>query len=187
MNHFCHTFRSPRFNWLPLLLLLLNGSCSEPRGKKMGIDVMSSAFQGGSAIPKKYTADGENISPPLEWSTGPPATRSFALIVDDPDAPSKVWVHWVLFNLPADVHQLDEHVKPDKTLENGARQGTNDFPKIGYGGPAPPPGKPHRYVFTVYALDAKLELPAGATKEELLKAMNGHVLDEGQFVGTYAR
>lgn len=174
------------------LLVLLAGpvvcmSCGRAGGAKMELQVKSSAFQSGAAIPKQYTGDGKNISPPLQWSAGPSKTKSYALIVDDPDAPSKVWVHWVLFNLPPEPHNLDEGIPAEKTLASGAHHGTNDFGKLGYGGPSPPRGKPHRYMFTVFALDAQLELPAGATKAQLLDAMRGHILQQGQLVGTYQR
>jgi Raf kinase inhibitor-like YbhB/YbcL family protein len=112
---------------------------------------------------------------------------SLALICDDPDAPRGTWVHWVLFNLPGDARGLSEHIPLDGTLPNGAQQGKNDFGKLGYGGPAPPRGKPHRYFFKLYALDANLKLPAGATKDQLLKAMKGHVLAEARLMGQYQR
>jgi Raf kinase inhibitor-like YbhB/YbcL family protein len=149
--------------------------------------VTSTAFADGQAIPARYTADGEDISPPLAWDHIPDGTRSLALIGEDPDAPRGIWTHWVLFNLPADLRKLDENVPQKPTLPNGAMQGNNDFHKPGYGGPSPPPGKPHRYFFKVYALDAPLKLPAGATRHQLLDAMQGHVLDEGQLLGTYGR
>lgn len=153
----------------------------------MNIELTSTAFQEGEAIPRHYTGDGKNVSPPLAWRAPPDGAQSLALICDDPDAPRKVWVHWVIFNLPAESRELSEHVPPEATLPNGAVQGTNDFGKAGYGGPAPPPGKPHRYFFKLYALDQLLDLRPGATKEQLLKAMEGHILAEGQLMGTYGR
>ena len=153
----------------------------------MTFQLTSSAFHDGEMIPANYSADGADYSPPLAWSGQPPATASLALICDDPDAPQSTWVHWVLFNLGGDVHELPEHTPTDATLSNGAQQGKNDFGKFGYGGPAPPRGKPHRYFFKMYALDAKLKLPAGATKEQLLKAMQGHVLAEAHLMGKYQR
>lgn len=152
----------------------------------MDIRLTSTAFTDGGTIPKKYTCDGADVSPPLAWDNVPEGTKSFALICDDPDAPMGTWVHWVLFNLPADTRNLPEAVPPDKELSNGARQGTNDFRKIGYGGPCPPSGT-HRYYFKLYALDTLLDLPAGASKAQLLKAMEGHVLAEGQLMGRYSR
>ncbi len=153
----------------------------------MNIELTSSAFGEGTSIPKPYTGDGEDVSPPLRWSEPPPGTKSLALICDDPDAPRGTWVHWVLFNLPADQRELEEAVPRQETLASGARQGKNDFGKIGYGGPAPPPGKPHRYFFKLYAVDAMLDLAPGATKAQLLEALKGHILAEGQFMGHYGR
>jgi Raf kinase inhibitor-like YbhB/YbcL family protein len=153
----------------------------------MKIDITSKAFKDGEPIPKQYTADGKDISPPLSWGKLPDGARSVALICDDPDAPrDKPWVHWVIYNLPVDVRELAEGIAP-QNLSNGARQGKNDFGKIGYGGPSPPPGKPHRYYFKLYALDRMLDLPAGATKDQLIAAMKGHVLAEGQLMGKYGR
>ena len=155
-------------------------------GKKMQIEVKSSAFEDGGMIPKLYTCDGTDVSPPLAWTSVPKGTKSIALIADDPDAPMGTWVHWVLFNLPAHLKGLPENVPPQKSLENGGMQGTNDFRKIGYGGPCPPGGT-HRYYFKVYALDMEINLQAGATKRKLLKAMEGHILAEGQLIGKYKR
>ncbi len=152
----------------------------------MEIKITSSAFAEGGMIPPKYTCDGKNISPPLEWGAVPDGTKSIALISDDPDAPMGTWVHWVLFNLPAETRKLEENIPSDKTLPNGARQGTTDFKRIGYGGPCPPSGT-HRYFFKIYALDTKLDLAAGATKNDLLKAMEGHIIGQGQLMGKYKR
>jgi Raf kinase inhibitor-like YbhB/YbcL family protein len=151
------------------------------------IELTSTAFREGAAVPKAYTGDSKDASPPLEWGTPPEGTRSFALVADDPDAPRGTWVHWVLYNLPADTRRLDEGIPAQKTLANGAKQGTNDFGKIGYGGPAPPRGKPHRYFFKLYALDTLLDLQSGTSKDQLLAAMKGHILAEGQLMGTYSR
>jgi Raf kinase inhibitor-like YbhB/YbcL family protein len=153
----------------------------------MTLQLTSGAFESGKSIPAKFTGDGADVSPPLQWSAGPQGTKSFALICDDPDAPAGTWVHWVLWNLPAGTKQLDEHVAKDATLLNGASQGTNDFKRTGYDGPAPPRGKPHRYYFRIYALDRTLPLKAGATKKDLLDALKGHVLGEGELMGTYQR
>jgi len=155
-------------------------------GTSMAITVSSSAFSEGGAIPARYTADGEDVSPPLAWSSVPAGAKSLALVCDDPDAPAGTWVHWVLYDLPARVADLPEAIPPDETLANGARQGRNDFRKIGYGGPAPPSGV-HRYFFKLYALDASLDLAPAATKDQLLQAMKGHVLAEGQLMGTCQR
>ena len=153
----------------------------------MNFTLTSSAFNEGETIPKLHTGDGKNTSPALHWTDPPEGTKSFALVCDDPDAPRGTWVHWVLFNLPADRRDLEARVPVEETLPSKARQGKNSFGKIGYGGPAPPPGKPHRYFFKLCALDTLLDLPAGATKEQLLAAMKGHVLAEGQLMGRYAR
>lgn len=153
----------------------------------MSIKLTSSAFSEGQPIPAKYTGDGADTSPPLAWSDCPSNTVRLALICEDPDAPVGIWTHWVLFNMPAILRKLDQGVPAEETLADGSRQGKNDFKKIGYGGPAPPKGKPHRYYFKLYALDTKLGLPAGATRKELLIAMKGHILAEGQVMGTYQR
>lgn len=152
----------------------------------MSITIKSSAFNEGEPIPKKFTCDGEDISPELSWDGAPEGTKTFALINDDPDAPGKTWVHWVLFNIPGSATSLPENMPTDKELSDGSRQGTNDFRKIGYGGPCPPGGT-HRYYFKLYAIDTELTLKPGALKQELLAAMKGHILDEGRLMGTYAR
>lgn len=152
----------------------------------MDINITSMAFEEGGMIPRKHTCDGVDVSPPLAWTGVPEGAKTIALISDDPDAPVGTWVHWVLFNLPAAEKGLPEAVPPDKELKNGAKQGRNDFRRIGYGGPCPPGGT-HRYFFKLYALDAVLNLPAGATKAELLKAMEGHILAQGQLMGKYRR
>jgi len=151
------------------------------------MQLTSPAFSEGSMIPKPHTGDGKDTTPELSWSGAPAGTKSFALICDDPDAPRGTWVHWVLFNLPSDVAKFAAGVPPENKLANGARQGTNDFRKIGYGGPAPPPGKPHRYFFKLYALDAKLNLNPGSTKKDVERAMQGHILARGETMGRYAR
>jgi Raf kinase inhibitor-like YbhB/YbcL family protein len=154
----------------------------------MAFTITSTAFRDGAAIPAKYTCDGVDVSPPLAWSGAPAGTRSFALIVDDPDAPAGTWVHWVLYNLPADVSELPENIAKVESLDlGGARQGRNDFRRPGYGGSCPPPGPAHRYFFKLYALDARLELKGGAQKKEVEAAMEGHVLGSAQLMGTYAR
>jgi hypothetical protein len=160
----------------------------------MTLAVSSSAFPHGATIPAVHTCDGRDVSPPLTWSgaPAPPAIKTFALICDDPDAPGKTFVHWVLYNLPADASGLPEGVPPvaalpDEDGRGGALQGTNDFGQAGYGGPCPPPGKPHRYFFKLYALDAALDLEPGASKRDLERAMKGHVAAEAQLIGTYGR
>jgi Raf kinase inhibitor-like YbhB/YbcL family protein len=155
----------------------------------MAFTLSSTAFKEGATIPVKHTCDGADVSPSLAWSGAPPGTRAFALIADDPDAPAGTWVHWVLYNVPARASALPENVAKTEALKDpdGAVQGRNDFPRIGYGGPCPPPGKPHRYFFKLYALDAPLGLKAGGTKQEVERAMQGHVLGMAQLMGTYAR
>jgi hypothetical protein len=149
----------------------------------------TSAFTENGDIPAKFTCDGPNVSPALAWSGAPAATQAFAVIAEDPDAPVGTWVHWVLFNLPARVDHLPEGVAKNETPSGlgGAVQGKNDFKKIGYGGPCPPPGKPHRYFFKLYALDRPLALRAGATKDQVEQAMQGHIVATAQLMGTYAR
>ena len=157
---------------------------STPKEDKAEIKLTSVAFKDGQSIPAPYTCDGVNISPPLEWSGLPKTTKTVAIIVEDPDAPSGTWVHWVLYNLPADNIGLVENVPASENLKAGGFQGKNDFGKIGYGGPCPPSGT-HHYFFKIYALDSELPLKAGATKAELMKAMEGHIVLEGQLMGTY--
>jgi Raf kinase inhibitor-like YbhB/YbcL family protein len=156
-------------------------------GAAVTFSLKSSAFAAGAEIPKKFTCVAADVSPALEWSGGPAKTGSFALIMDDPDAPVGTWVHWVLWNLPASAHSLPEGVAKREQLDDGSRQGRNDFSKVGYNGPCPPPGKPHRYFFRLYALDAKLALAAGATRQELDAAMKGHVLGQAEYMGTFRR
>ena len=153
----------------------------------MSIELTSTAFQDGQAIPKQYTGDGRDLSPPLKWNDSPSGTKSLALICEDPDAPRGSFTHWVLFNLPAGSRELAEGVPPEATLGDGSAQGTNDFGRIGYGGPAPPPGNPHRYVFSVYALEDSPAVQPGATRDEILAAMKGHILARGQLTGKYGR
>ena len=153
----------------------------------MALSIKSPAFNDGDTMDAKYTCKGEDISPPLSWEGAPAGTKSFALICDDPDAPFMTWVHWVVYDIPADVSGLEEGLPKDKELPNGARQGTTDFRRIGYGGPCPPPGNPHRYFFKLYALDAMLNLKPGLTKKALLKAMEGHILEEAQIIGKFKR
>ena len=153
----------------------------------MSLQLSSTAFSNGGSIPKKYTCDGPDVSPQLAWSGAPAGTQGFALIADDPDAPVGTWVHWVLYNAPASAHEFAEGMKKEEQLPDGTLQGRNDFRKIGYGGPCPPPGKPHRYFFKLYALDAKLNLKPGATKAELESAMKGHILAQAEWMGRYGR
>ncbi|HEV3004255.1 MAG TPA: YbhB/YbcL family Raf kinase inhibitor-like protein [Pirellulales bacterium] len=158
----------------------------------MTIKLTSSWFRSGEAIPQKYTQDGDDVSPPLSWDSVPPGTKEFALVCDDPVAPSKEpWGHWVLYKVPGDVRELPEDIPADERLESpkGALQGVNSWRSgktVGYRGPAPPSGT-HHYRFRLYALGTPLKLEAKATKAVLLKAVQGHVLAEGERVGTYKR
>ena len=146
----------------------------------------SSAFAPGEPIPLRYTCDGDDVSPPLAWSDPPQGTQSFALIADDPDAPAGTWVHWVLYNLPAEARELPEAIPPDAELPDGSRHGNNSWRRPGYGGPCPPGGT-HRYFFKLYALDTLLDLEAGASKDKLLQAMEGHILAQAELMGVYTR
>jgi Raf kinase inhibitor-like YbhB/YbcL family protein len=150
------------------------------------MEIKSSAFGSGEMIAAKYTCDGADFSPPLEWAGSPAGTRSFALICDDPDAPMGTWVHWVIYDIPPTATMLAEGITRQKDLPGGGTQGINDFRKVGYGGPCPPGGT-HRYFFKLYALDTMLGLKPGITKDQLLKAMRGHILAEAQIMGTYRR
>jgi Raf kinase inhibitor-like YbhB/YbcL family protein len=152
----------------------------------MTLEITSSAFSEGEMIPTGYTCDGPDVSPDLAWTGVPETTQSLALICDDPDAPMGTWVHWVLFNIPPGARGLPGEISPDAALENGARHGTNDFGRLGYGGPCPPGGT-HRYFFKLYALDTELDLASGITKAQLIEAMEGHILAEAQLMGKYKR
>ncbi len=158
----------------------------DAKGKKMTLQITSTAFSEGGMIPKRYTCDETDVSPDLSWSGVPEETKSLALICDDPDAPVGTWVHWVLFNIPAGENGIQPEVAPEATLPNGAKHGTNDFRRLGYGGPCPPGGT-HRYFFKLYALDTVLSLESGATKAQLEDAMRGHILAEAQLMGKYKR
>ncbi len=147
----------------------------------MAITVTSTAFTEGGKIPRIYTCDDRNVSPPLAWTGVPTDTTSLALVMDDPDAPSGTWVHWVLFNLPGTLSGLDQG------KNGGGTEGTNDFRKLGYGGPCPPRGSNHRYYIKLYALDTQLELKTGASKAQVESAMKGHILAQGQLMGRYGR
>ena len=179
---------------LSLVLLLLLSGCRQkvaqpatpPKQDKAEIKLTSTAFKDGESIPRPYTCDGVNISPPLEWSGVPGTAKTIAIVCDDPDAPGGTWVHWVLYNLRAENIGLVENLPATENLKVGGIQGKNNFEKVGYDGPCPPSGT-HRYFFRVYALDSELPLKAGATKAELMKAMEGHVLEQGQLMGTYRR
>jgi hypothetical protein len=150
------------------------------------MNLTSTSFQ-GSQIPAKFTCSGAGISPYLAWSAPPAGTASFALIVTDPDAPGRTFVHWVLYDLPSGMRSLPEGLPALGQHADGSRQGRNDFGEIGYGGPCPPGNSAHHYHFTLYALDAKLNLPVGATRAQVETAMQGHILARGELVGLYQR
>ncbi len=169
------------------VLLILAGCAGQEAtpategGNDMTIQITSTAFKEGDKIPRIYTCDDQNVSPPLAWTGVPTSTISLALIMDDPDAPSGTWVHWVLYNLPAETTSLAQG------NDGGGTGGKNDFNKLGYGGPCPPRGSNHRYNVKLYALDMVLELKGGATKAQVESAMRGHILAQGQLMGRYSR
>lgn len=151
----------------------------------MSLRVSSDAFQQNQSIPEHYTREGANVSPTLSWQGEPSQTASFALIVEDPDAPRGVFTHWVCFNIPAQTHGLPPGVPQRGTLGEGMVQGRNDFGDIGYDGAQPPSGPPHHYHFSVYALDTKLPLREGASKQDVLHAMQGHILEQAELIGLF--
>ena len=151
------------------------------------INVTSPAFADNGRIPVIYTADGDDMSPPLNWKGAPAGVVEYAVICEDPDAPGGTFTHWVIYGLPGSYDGIGEGVEQISELDNGAMQGVNSFGKIGYGGPSPPKGPPHHYIFTVYALSAKLDLPAGISKDDLRKAIQGYVLMDGKITGLYGR
>jgi Raf kinase inhibitor-like YbhB/YbcL family protein len=179
-----------RGSYLPIFLvffgscLLLSASSAKAQGSAIGLT--SPAFDHGAMIPTKYTCDGQNVSPPLEWTSVPTGTMSFAIICDDPDAPMGTWVHWIYYDIPANAKGLPEDVGPQEHPKCGGTQGTSDFGSIGYGGPCPPGGT-HRYFFKSYALDVMLDLAPGATKSEVVKSMKGHILEKLELMGRYKR
>lgn len=153
----------------------------------MSFSISSPDFASGADIPKKFTCSGNDLSPHLQWTAPPANTQSFALLVDDPDAPAGTWNHWFVWNVPATMRSLPQGLGKDAHLPAGPEQGMNDFHKIGYNGPCPPPGKAHRYYFKIFALDTKLTLKAGAVKRDLEAAMNGHVVAQAEWMGRFAR
>jgi Raf kinase inhibitor-like YbhB/YbcL family protein len=151
------------------------------------LQLTSTAFSPGQPIPPEHTCDGKNISPPLKWTGAPAGTKSFVLIVEDPDAAAGVFAHWVVFDLAATTTELPGNITKAQPIDGKARQGVNDFKNAGYGGPCPPAGKLHRYVFKIHALDTFLDLKPTATKREVEAAMIRHVLSQGQLIGIYQR
>ena len=169
------------------LLAVCGADNPSTQGVAMNIQITSTAFADGQPIPAKFTCDSSDVSPALGWTGAPAGTKSFALIADDPDAPVGTWVHWVVYDLPAGTTSLPGNVSKSQHILGTAKQGVNDFKRIGYGEPCPPPGKPHHYFFKVYALDTMIDLKPCATKADVLNAMEGHVLAQGQLMGTYKR
>jgi len=177
---------------LTLLLVAVGWGLWAPPGLRAQqpsapLELKTAAFRPGGVIPQRFTCAGADMSPALSWTNPPPRTQSFVLIVDDPDAPAGTWVHWVVYNLPAAARQLPEHVPLGEGLAGGGEQGVNDFPTRGYGGPCPPPGKPHRYFFRLFALDSTLDLHAPAHRREVDAAMKGHILAQAELMGTFGR
>ena len=158
-----------------------------PRGAPMSLTFSSPSFTNGGTIPKKFTCDGADLSPQLSWTEAPAGTKAFALLVDDPDAPVGNWNHWTMWNMPATLRGLSEGVSKETRFSDGTEQGKNDFHKTGYNGPCPPPGKPHRYFFKLFALDAKLDLKANSGNKDLEAAMKTHILAQSEWMGTYGR
>lgn len=182
---------------MPLIVFAISSSvaCQDRQQRTDGtasqstaaMKIQSSAFAAGAAIPAQYTCAGANISPPLAWSGVPAKAKSLALIVHDPDAPSGDYTHWLLYGIPPSTSQLAGNVAKELEIAGVGRQGTNDFRKVGYGGPCPPPGKPHRYFFHLYALDVEAELAPGAGRAAVEDAIRGHVVAEGELMGTFSR
>jgi Raf kinase inhibitor-like YbhB/YbcL family protein len=172
---------------MALLATLPSAASAQSKAPVSKLELTSSAFTNSGTIPRQHTCDGGDRSPALSWNDSPQGTRSFALIMDDPDAPMGTFVHWVVYNLPASARQLPEGVPSDEALSGGGLQGVNDFPRTGYGGPCPPPGRPHRYFFKLYALETTLSLKAGAPKKDVEELMKGHILAEGTLMGRYGR
>lgn len=162
-------------------------STPENRENTMSFSLSSSSFSNGSAIEKKFTCDGADLSPQLSWTEPPAGTKSLTLLTDDPDAPVGNWNHWSMWNIPPNGHSLAEGVSKEARLPDGSQQGMNDFRKTGYNGPCPPAGKPHRYYFKLFALDTKLDLKSVAGKKELEAAMQGHILAKAEWMGRYGR
>lgn len=182
---------APHFLILALAVAIVPAnvlSSAQAQGaSSMAFAISSTGFPNGADIPKKFTCDGADVSPELSWRESPSGTQGFALIADDPDAPAGTWTHWVLFDIPSSATSLPEGISKVDQLPGGERQGRNDFHKIGYNGPCPPPGKPHRYFFKLYALNAKLDLKPGSSKQELEEAIRGRTLGMAQWMGKYQR
>ncbi len=170
-----------------ILILVFTGCGGGGVSVKQTIKLTSTAFENGEFIPVKYTGFGKDVSIPLEWKGIPEEAKSIAIIMDDPDAPFGTFTHWIIFDIPISEHSLPEGIPQKPVLENGAKQGTNDFGKIGYNGPKPPPGKVHHYHIKIYALDTSLNLQPGVKAKEFHRAISGRILAEGELVGLFKR
>jgi hypothetical protein len=180
------------FTVLPPLIMVVLALVvpAEVRGQQAAsskIELKTTSFTPGGFIPKRFTCEAADVSPALTWTDPPPGTESFAIIEDDPDAPSGTFVHWVVYDLPAAYRRLPEALSGNDQMAGGGRQGTNGFSRTGYSGPCPPPGRPHRYFIRLYALDAILNLRPAATRKELDAAMQGHILAQAELMGRYQR
>lgn len=174
------------FIFLAAAVSVLRGALASA-GETAPLRLASDAFENGKSIPGQYSCDGANRSPPLHWDGPPAGTVAFALLVDDPDAPAGNWNHWVLYNVPAAAQALGPSVPNNAALGDGSLQGTNDFGRVGYGGPCPPKGSTHHYSFRLYALSATVELQPGAKRAGLLKALKDKTLGQAELTGTYGR
>jgi hypothetical protein len=170
-----------------VLALAVPAGVHGQKASSFKIELKTTSFTPGGFIPKRFTCEAADVSPALAWTDPPPGTQSFAIIEDDPDAPSGTFVHWLVYNLPAAYRRLPEAVSGNDQMPGGERQGTNDFSRTGYSGPCPPPGRPHRYFIRLYALDARLDLRPAARRQELDAAMQGHILAQAELMGRFAR
>jgi Raf kinase inhibitor-like YbhB/YbcL family protein len=172
---------------LTVAIFAFVASVAAAGGPPAKLELKTTAFAPGGTIPKQFTCSGRDESPALSWNQPPAQTRSFALIVDDPDAPAGDWVHWVVYNLPATARQLPAHVPPGDGVAGGGKQGVNDFSRLGWGGPCPPPGKPHRYFFRLYAVDTVFTVQGSVKRQKVDAAMKGHILAQAELIGTFSR
>jgi len=180
--------RSLTVGALLILVVLVLAAPVKVRGQQGSkIELKTTSFTPGGFIPKRFTCEAADVSPALSWTEPPAGTQSFAIIEDDPDAPSGTFVHWLVYDLPAAFRQVTEGQSRNDQMLGGGRQGTNDFSRTGYNGPCPPPGRPHRYFIRLYALDAKLNLRPAATRRELDAAMQGHILAQAELMGRFQR
>jgi hypothetical protein len=172
---------------LVLLTLVVPAEVRGQQASSSKIELKTTSFTPGGFIPTRFTCEAADVSPALAWTDPPTGTQSFAIIEDDPDAPSGTFVHWLVYDLPAAYRRLPEALSGNDQMAGGGRQGTNDFSRTGYSGPCPPPGRPHRYFIRLYALDATTNLRPAATRKELESAMQGHILAQAELMGRYKR